>query len=104
MPSRIAGLVVVLTGAAHGIGANYVKFLAALGAKVVMADIDGENLFAVEKEVRASGGDVAAIRTDVSNEADVQGMVRFALDRFGRIDGLINDAALCAALFPRRSS
>lgn len=104
MPANIDGLTVVLTGAAQGIGANYARFLAAHGARVVMADIDEVNLLAVEKEILGQGGAVAAIKTDVSSEQDVEQMVRFALKRFGRIDGLINDAALCAALFPRRCS
>ena len=104
MPSDIRDLVVVLTGAAQGIGANYAKFLAAQGAKVIMADIDEKGLDAVRREIHDSGGAAVALRVDVSSEQDTEKLAALAMEKFGRIDGLINDAALCAALFPRRSS
>ena len=104
MPSNIRGLAVVLTGAAQGIGANYARFLASQGAKVVITDVDEKGLNAAAREIEKSGGTVAAIKVDVSSQEDTERMAGFAVEKFGRIDGLINNAGLFSALLPKRSA
>jgi 3-oxoacyl-[acyl-carrier protein] reductase len=104
MISVIQDQVVIVTGASVGIGANYSRFLAAQGAKVVMADIDEARLKALAVEIGQSGGKVAPVRVDVTSQEDTERMAAFTLESFGRIDGLINNAALFSALLPKRSS
>ncbi|MBI2822229.1 MAG: SDR family oxidoreductase [Acidobacteria bacterium] len=104
MSSDIRGLVVIVTGASLGIGATYSRFLASAGVKVVMADIDESSLKALAGEIEKAGGTVVPIRVDVSSEEDTQRMARVAVESFGRVDGLINNAALFSALLPKRST
>ena len=87
--------VVIVTGGAHGIGRAYCLGLARAGASVVIADIDkaaGARLAAEINEIRLT--DALALRTDVSDEAETKEMSVRTLERFGRIDALINNAAV----------
>jgi len=81
---------VIVTGAATGIGQAFAVNCAAQGANVVVADLNlaDETVAAVE----AVGGKALAVRVDVADNDSVQAMARAALERFGRIDGLINNA------------
>ncbi len=93
---RLSGKVVIITGGARGLGKAYALRLAEEGARIVAADIaDGTG---VVQEITKKGGEAIAVRTDVSNEQSVESMVRAAIERFGRIDVLINNAALFIAL------
>nr|WP_245635018.1 glucose 1-dehydrogenase [Marinobacterium profundum] len=88
--------VVIVTGAAQGIGAAYARALASEGARIVLADIlDGT---AVAREIETAGGQALAIKTNVSDEASVAAMAAATVERFGRIDVLINNAAIYASL------
>ena len=90
---RLEGKVVIITGGANGIGRAYVEALAEEGARPVIADIDesaGQNLL---KSLQDNGGQALAITADVSELADVERVARETVDRFGRIDGLVNNAA-----------
>ena len=82
---------IIVTGAATGIGQAFALGCAAQGASVVVADIDpaDETMAAIE----AAGGRALYVRADVSDEASTQDMARQALAKFGRIDGLVNNAA-----------
>ena len=82
---------VIVTGAATGIGQAFAVGAAGEGANVVVADINGadETVALVE----GAGGRALALRVDVADEASVRAMAEAALRRFGRIDGLINNAA-----------
>ena len=82
---------VIVTGAATGIGQAFAVGCAAAGANVVVADMTpaDETVAAIER----AGGKVLAVRTDVSDDASVRQMTEQAVARFGRIDGLINNAA-----------
>ncbi len=96
--ARLAGRVALVTGGAKGIGQHYCAALAAEGAHVMIADIaDGAEL---ARELIARHGAEAAASTiaDVSEEAAVKAMVATTLARFGRIDVLVNNAALFAVL------
>ncbi|MFQ5913033.1 MAG: SDR family NAD(P)-dependent oxidoreductase [Nitrospinota bacterium] len=88
--------VVIVTGAARGIGKVYAKTIAAQGGEVVVSDIiDGEP--AVE-EVRKAGGEATFIYADVSSGKSAGALAEAAKDKYGRIDGLVNNAALFADL------
>jgi NAD(P)-dependent dehydrogenase (short-subunit alcohol dehydrogenase family) len=90
--------VAIVTGAAQGIGRAYAQGLAAEGAKVVVADVL-EGTETVEAITKA-GGIATDIPTDVSNEVSVRAMVEVVVRQFGRIDVLVNNAALFVALYP----
>ncbi len=81
-------------GAARGIGKVYSKGIAAEGGKVVVSDIlDGEETV---EEIRKAGGEAMYVHADVSDEKSVESMARAAKSRYGRIDGLVNNAAIFA--------
>lgn len=104
MPSSIRGQVVILTGAAQGIGANYARFLAREGVKLIMTDVDEAGLKSLAVEIERSGETLVTLLVDVSSQEDTERMARVAVERFGRIDGLINNAGLFSAIMPKRSS
>src|SRR5215470_8112585 len=88
------GKVVIVTGAAKGIGRYATQTLAREGAKVVLFDADVERLHKTLSEIRDVGADSLAIPGDVRNEESVRRMVHEVVDRFGYIDALINDAGV----------
>ena len=96
---RLHGKVAVITGGAAGIGFAYARRFLAEGARVVVADIVDPDP-AVEKLDTA--GRALGVRTDVSDADSVGAMVEAALGRFGRIDVLVNNAAVFATLKPQR--
>ena len=98
----LADRVAIVTGGARGIGRHYARALAGAGARVVVADIaDGADV--VEAISRAHGPDSAmGGLLDVSDEASVERLVARTVERFGRIDVLVNNAALFAPLRPTR--
>lgn len=89
----LEGKVVIITGGAKGIGKHAAKTFAQEKAKVVIADFDAERL---KKTASELGGltDLLAVHADVRSEEDVRKMVDQALARFGRIDVLVNNAAI----------
>jgi len=92
MTGRLDGAVAIVTGGAQGIGAAYVRGMAAQGASVVVADVlDATPLVS---EIAAGQGRALGIACDVADRASVAGMVGRTLDEFGKIDILVNNAAL----------
>lgn len=90
--SRLENKVAIITGGAQGIGAAYARAFAAEGAKVVIADVAPAD--ALVSEITATGGTAIATRTDVTDEAACADMAAQTLGAFGRIDILVNNAAL----------
>ncbi|MFB3884863.1 MAG: SDR family NAD(P)-dependent oxidoreductase [Thermodesulfobacteriota bacterium] len=86
--------VVVVTGSGHGIGRTYCRKLAAEGAKVVVADIDFPAAEETQRLVEQDGGSGFAIRVDVTDEQSTLEMARETLKKYGKIDILVNNAAL----------
>lgn len=91
--------VVIVTGGGHGIGRAYCLGFGSAGARVVSADIDEPAAMKVAKEVNTQT-DVKAlgVKVDVANEASTKMMVQTILDQFGRIDILVNNAAIFATI------
>jgi 3-oxoacyl-[acyl-carrier protein] reductase len=91
---RLQNKVTVITGAAHGIGKAYARRFAEEGAHVVVADIDSGGGQTAAKALIESGFSAWARATDVRNYLNVEGLMRETADRFGRIDVLLNNAAI----------
>lgn len=91
---RLPGKVAIITGGAHGMGAEEAKLFAHEGAKVVIADVLEEEGKKLEADLNQSGGDTIFLRTDVTIEADWQRLVATTVSRFGTLDILVNNAGL----------
>ncbi|MFL5048631.1 MAG: SDR family NAD(P)-dependent oxidoreductase [Xanthobacteraceae bacterium] len=93
--------VVIITGGGKGIGKVYAKEFARAGARVVAADIDGAAAEMVGEEIAALGGEALALTTDIADPKSTEAMAAAAVDRFGTIDVLINNASLMSVLARR---
>jgi NADP-dependent 3-hydroxy acid dehydrogenase YdfG len=93
MQERIRGKVIVVTGASSGIGAETARLLAGHGAKVVLGARRLARLEDLAADIAANGGQAAFMPTDIACRADVEALIACAVDRFGRIDVLVNNAA-----------
>ncbi len=87
--------VAIITGAAQGLGAATAEEFARQGAKVVLCDIEAERVEQVAHRVEQAGGDVLAKRVDVSRTEELDALVASVVQRFGRLDILVNNAAIC---------
>jgi NAD(P)-dependent dehydrogenase (short-subunit alcohol dehydrogenase family) len=90
---RLDGKVAIVTGGAGGIGRACSAALAREGAAVVVADLAGVGAEDVAKEIAGGGGRAMAVAADVSEEADTRNMVAQAVEAYGRLDVLVNNAA-----------
>ncbi|WP_249998788.1 SDR family oxidoreductase [Actinoplanes sp. M2I2] len=93
-PDLITGKTVVVTGASSGIGQETATMLAGRGASVVLAARRGERIDALAASLREAGGRAIAVPTDVTVLDDVHRLVRSAVDEFGRLDVLVNNAGV----------
>jgi NAD(P)-dependent dehydrogenase (short-subunit alcohol dehydrogenase family) len=91
---RLKNKVAIVTGAGAGIGRGIAERFAAEGASVLVADIDPAAGEATVAAIRSAGGAARFIRTDVADEEQVRAMTQTAADEFGRIDVLVNNAAV----------
>ncbi len=94
--------VAIITGGGRGIGREYALRFSEEGAKVVIADISFENAQKTADEIAGKGGDALAVPTDVSSQSSTLEMAQKTLSRFGRIDILLNNAAIYYGIGMRR--
>lgn len=94
MSSLMAGKVAVITGGASGIGAATARMFAREGAKIVVSDIQDKPGEAVAREC----GDAIYVRADVTNEGEVEALVKAAVAKYGRIDTMVNNAGAVGAV------
>lgn len=96
---QLEGKVAIVTGSGSGIGRAIAIGLAGEGAAVVVADIDSDRAGTVAAELEDAGADALAVTVDVSQSEQVDAMIEAAVDRFGRLDILINNAGRAARGF-----
>ena len=91
---RFREKVAIITGAGGGIGEAYAKGLAEEGARVVVADIAREGGERVAREISSAGGQAIFVETDVADEASTKAMAEAAVEAWGGVDYLVNNAAI----------
>ena len=91
---RVKNKVTIITGAGRGIGRAFALKFAEEGAKLLLPDIDLERAEGVAKEIQAKGGEAVAIKTDISDEKATKEMADKVIQQYGRVDILINNAAI----------
>ncbi|MGQ0669250.1 MAG: glucose 1-dehydrogenase [Actinomycetota bacterium] len=91
---RLDGKVALITGGASGIGKVASLLFAREGAKVVLSDVADDAGAAAVGDIEAGGGQAAYVHADVSKASDVEGMVGFAMQRYGSLDVLYNNAGI----------
>lgn len=96
----LEGKVAIITGAAMGMGEATARVFAAAGAHVLVSDIDSELGQKVAAGIEQTGGSASFCRVDVSKAADAQAMVRTAVERYGRLDCAVNNAAVTPDTHP----
>ena len=95
----VEGKVIIITGAASGFGKLTAKRAAEMGGKIVLAARSEEKLKETVAEIKAAGGEASYIVTDVAKKDDVFAMAKFAVDTYGRIDVLVNNAGTMPLAF-----
>src|SRR5512141_535947 len=95
---RLKDRVVIVTGAGQGIGAVFTQRLAGEGAKVILADTNEEKAQALAGALSQKGHEALAIRTDVSDEESTRSLARSVYEKYGRIDVLVNNAAVFSTI------
>ena len=93
-PSALANRVVIVTGASRGLGTAIAKGCADAGARVVLAARNAAELGALAAQIEAAGSEALAVPTDVARLDDLRRLCDAAVARFGRIDGLVNNAGV----------
>ena len=89
---RLDGHVAIVTGAGAGIGRGIARVFSGAGASVVVSDLKAETAEAVAAEIVADGGEAVGLACDVTRDSDLEAVVRTALDRFGKLSILVNNA------------
>ncbi|MFS0782796.1 glucose 1-dehydrogenase [Bacillus sp. 1P06AnD] len=96
---RLDNQTAIITGAGAGLGKAITLLYAREGANVVLADMNMEAAEQTAKEIKEFGGNAIAVKTNVTEEADVDNMVQSAIDSFGTVDILVNNAGIVDNMF-----
>ncbi|MCX0244333.1 SDR family NAD(P)-dependent oxidoreductase [Streptomyces drozdowiczii] len=94
--TRFDGYAVLITGAGRGIGAATARLLASEGARVLVTDLEGDRAESVAADIRGSGRTAEALVCDVADRASVEAAVAYAVETFGGLDVLVNNAYSCS--------
>jgi NADP-dependent 3-hydroxy acid dehydrogenase YdfG len=94
MSKNIEGKVIIVTGASSGMGEAAVRHLAAEGASVVLAARRNDRISMIANEITTAGGKAVSLATDVTNHKDMEKLAAVAMENFGQIDVLVNNAGV----------
>ncbi|MDO3382435.1 SDR family oxidoreductase [Gilvimarinus algae] len=94
MGQNIKGKVVVITGASSGLGEATARHLSTLGARLILGARRLERIEALASELHAAGGSALAVKTDVTNRTEVEALVQAAIDAYGQVDVILNNAGI----------
>lgn len=100
MGGRLENKMAIITGASSGIGKATALLFAREGARLVIADVNEEQLARVHDEITVQGGSVIIRKTDVSSEEEIKALIGLAIDTFTAIDILVNNAGISGSLEP----
>src|SRR6201997_4644124 len=92
--SNLTGKVVVITGASSGVGESTARLLAGNGAKVALGARRKDRIDALARDITSQGGCALGFKTDVTKRGDVEALVKGAVDRYGRIDAIVNNSGI----------
>lgn len=98
--SKLDGKVAIVTGAASGMGKAIAELYAKEGAKVIVADLNGEGAEAVVKGIKDNGGEAKAVKVNVAKVEEINNMIDFAVDTYGTLDILVNNAGVMDGMEP----
>src|SRR5699024_1195442 len=98
--SKLDGKFAIVTGAASGMGKAIAELYAKEGAKVIVADLNGEGAEAVVKGIKDNGGEAQAVKVNVAKVEEINNMIDFAVDTYGTLDILVNNAGVMDGMEP----
>ncbi|MEA3019737.1 MAG: hypothetical protein QOI47_1261 [Actinomycetota bacterium] len=99
MPNHVSGKVIIITGAGSGFGRLTASMAASLGASVVVADVNLASAQETAESIVSSGGAAEAVEADVTDKEQMDGVAELAVERFGAIDVLVNNAGVMPLAF-----
>ena len=94
---RLVGKRAVVTGAGRGLGASVAELFAREGARVVVSDIDATSAHGTARRIVDAGGEAVGLHADVTSAADAERLTQVAVERFGGLDVLVNNAGIASA-------
>ncbi len=100
--SRLEGKRIVVTGGGRGLGRAFAERIAQEGGRVAIAELDGAMGEATAVALRQTGADVLAVQTDITDTASLTNLVELLRERWGGVDGLVNNAAIASGVGGKR--
>ncbi len=99
---RLTGKIIVVTGAGRGLGRAFAERIMLEGAKVAIGELNAELAAIAAAELEAMGGDVLAMQTDISDASSLERLAQAVQERWGGVDGLVNNAAIASGVGGQR--